>query len=35
MNMNFAELDDLGNEAQFNTNYWEPGTTQTQETKKK
>jgi hypothetical protein len=33
--MNFAELDDLGNEAQFNTNYWEPGTTQTQETKKK
>lgn len=35
MNMNFAELDDLGNQDQFNTNYWETGTTQTQETKKK
>jgi|688.fasta_scaffold436492_2 hypothetical protein len=34
MNLNFAEIDDLGNEEQFNNNYWETGTTQTQNTKK-
>ena len=35
MNVNFSEIDDLDNKPQFDVNYWETSTTNTQTQKKK
>ena len=35
MNVNFSEIDDLDNQPQFDVNYWETSTTNTQTQKKK